>query len=334
MLGSLNNILVYQAGGRLVLDEPFRGQPSAATVTLETLDGQPLTELGSGFAAIANVPAAFSTLSLTLPGTTLRQRNIAPSATAGYVAGVDDLTDPGYALLVNRGGRLEHVCASEYTVSGSNITALRFDDGLDYALTAGDTAKGVRVQYDVDWSSVTAKFVGQIQATWKITVNGRVHVVKRIYDVVRQVLHCPAKWADVRNLRADVDQQTSNIQNKEAHVLTAWENVQEELRNRDAYHNLIVPHGSYALRDAVVYRCLINLAAHQSLNVPPDYVGGLAEYVDWLEDQKGRALGPLTIFLDKNEDGKLSENELVGARGPIMLRGKRRPPPQTRKVSP
>lgn len=333
MLGSLNNILVYQAGGRLVLDEPFRVQPSSATIPIQTLDGKALTELGTGFAAISDVAAVVSTLSLTLPATTLRQRTIVPTGTTTYVAAVDALTDPGYQLLVNRGGRIQFVRPSEFAVSGANVTSFRLDDGLDFTLTAGDTAKGVRVQYDVDWSAVTAKFVGQVQVIWKVTISSKVHVIKRIYDVVRQVLHCPATWESVKSRRQDIDQQTTNIQNKESCVQQAWEDVQEELRQREVYCHLVVPHGSNALRDAVVYRCLYNLASNNDISVPSQFSSGLNDYLEHLEAQRDHAMGALVMFIDKNEDGKLTTDEQVATRR-IWLRGRRRTEPQTNKVSP
>lgn len=333
MLGSLNNILVYHAGGRLVLDEPFRKQPTEATVSITTLDGRDLDALGGGFTAISDVAADVSTLSLTLPATTLRQRNIAPSATAGFVAEIDELTDPGYALLLDRGGRILHITPSEYTVVGSDVTTFRLDDGLDFLLAAGDTAKGLRIAYEVDWSAVTSPFVGQVLATWRVTVNGRVQTIRKIYDVVRQVLHCPVSWQNVRARRADVDTQTSNLADKEMAVQQAWEDLREELRQRDVLYNLVIPDGSTALRDAVVYRCLSNLASQQVLNVPPDWNGGLREYLDWLEGQKSDALGALSLVVDTNEDGLVTTDEQQKRRR-IWLRGKRSELIQTNKTSP
>lgn len=339
MLGSLNNILVYQAGGRLVLDEPFRAQPTAATITITALDGRELTDLGTGFAAISDVAAEVSSLSLTLPATTLRQRTIEPTATSGFDADIDQLTDPGYVLLVNRGGRLMHVSPAEFATAaadpgpGTDVTSFKLDDGLPVALVAGDTAKGIRVQYTVDWASVTSRFVGQVLATWKVTVDGVQHTIKRIYDVVRQVLHCPATWNDVKNRRNDVDSQTSNIQDKDACVQQAWEDIQEELRQREVYCHLVVPHGSKALRDAVVYRCLYTLVENQSLNVPPQYTGGVDEYLKHFDQQMNRAMGALMLFVDKDEDGVVADDEYKSTRR-VWLRGRRAVPPQSNKVSP
>lgn len=333
MVGSLNNILVYQSGGRLVLDEPFRGQPSAASITIQTLDGENLAELGGGFTSIIDVAADVSTLSLTLPATTFHQRVIAPSATTGFDADIDALTDPGYVLLVNRGGRLAYATPSEYEVVADDVTSFRLDDGLDFVLTAGDTAKGIRVQYDVDWSVVTSKFVGQVLATWKVTVGSKVQTIKRVYDLVRQVLHCPATWQNVKARRADIDAQTTNVPNKEEAVQQAWEDVCEELRRREIYYNLVIPHGSTALRDSVVYRCLLNLCEGQTLNAPPQYIGGLDEYMRHLEMQRGAAMGALSLYVDKNEDGNITQDEAAPTRR-IWLRGRSRTPPQINKVVP
>lgn len=332
MSGSLNNILVYQQGGRLVLDELFRAQPSEATISITSLGGQVLSGLGD-FADVTNAPCDVSAVVITLPTAIAHVKNLVPSATAGYDADIDDFTDPGYRLLVNRGGRLQWAAVNEYELSGSNVTRLRFDDGFDFALTAGDTARGVRVKYDVDWSAVTSKFVGQVKAVWKVTVNGKVQTHVRLYDIVRQVLHCPAGWDDVVARRPDLDGQTQTFQDKQALVQLAWEDVIADLRNRQILFNMVVPDGSTILRDATVFQVLYNLTAQGVLNVPEKFLGGIVDYLDFIRRERDRVLGDLTLIVDEDEDGLVSSDE-VHANRPVYLRGRSAKQPQFSKTAP
>jgi hypothetical protein len=197
------------------------------------------------------------------------------------------------------------------------------DEGVDFAIKADDTAVGVRVSYDVDWSAVTDdQFVGQVQALWKVTVNGRVQRIRRVYDVVRQVLTRQATWADVLARRPDADENMSQVRDKEKLVETAWEDVVRELYNLGIRHNLLVPNNSTALRDATVLQTILNLTIHQSLPVPPSFMTQPDVYLDNLRSDRSKTLSMLSMPMDKDQNMIISSREAYGNRRAIQLRGK------------
>lgn len=301
------NELIYQAGGTLVLDEPWTAQPSSATLTLTTMGGQALSGLGTGFADVLNEACDLDDLEVTLPLTNAGARTITPSATVGTIG---DLTAPGYAMLLDRGGRKHWQAISEYDTSAGDVTSLRLDPGLPFATKAGDKLYGLRVSYTLDLSAVTSTFVGKIQAVWRVTVGGVVHVVARVYDIVKQTLPQPATWADVLTLRPDAQEHMSNVPNKEALVTRAWETVVQDLFALGIRHNLVVQDGSTTLRDATVAQCLYNLTVHQNLPVPRSFENQGDIYLDRLVRDKDRALGQLSFPVDENQDGIISSSEI------------------------
>lgn len=300
------NELIYQAGGTLVLDEPWTAQPSAATFTLLTMQGQALSTIGGGFADISEEDATVDDLQVTFPATNHGAKVITPSATTGTVG---DITSNGYCLLIDRGGRKYWQTVSEYDLTGDDISSIRFDAGLPFALKVGDKGYGVRVSYAVDFSSVTSEYTGQLQAVWRVTVDGVVHVVKRIYDLVKQTLQQPATWADVLVLRPDAADHLSNVPNKEALVTKAWETVIQELYDLRIRHNLIVPDGSTYLRDAVVSQTIYNMVIHNDLPAPRIYENQGDAYLDRLLREKDKNLGRLSIPVDANQDSIISPSE-------------------------
>jgi hypothetical protein len=339
------NVLVVQQGGLLVLDEPFDAQPSAATVTITTLGNQALTTLHSSFTALEDETCNVSNMVLTLPASNRGAKLFTPTATAGIV---DAMTSPGYQLLIQRGGRNYYARVGEYDVAAAgggggggggggsghahghngngsnlNVTSFMLDEGVDFAIKAGDTAVGVRLSYDVDWSAVTDdQFVGQVQALWKVTVNGRVQRIRRVYDVVRQVLTRPATWADVLARRPDADENMSQVRDKEKLVETAWEDVVRELYNLGIRHNLIVPNTSTALRDATVLQVILNLSIHQALPVPPAFMTQPDVYLDNMRAERSKTLSMLAMPIDDNQDMVITPRELASNRRAINLRGK------------
>lgn len=316
------NELIFQAGGTLVLDEPWAAQPSEATFTLLTMQGQALSALGGGFTDISEEDATVDDLQITFPATNHGAKVITPSATAGTVG---DITSNGYCLLIDRGGRKYWQMVSEYDLSGDDISSIRFDSGLPFALKVGDKGYGVRVSYAVDFSSVTSDYTGQLQAIWRVTVDGTVHVVKRIYDLVKQTLQQPATWADVLVLRPDAADHLSNIPNKEALVTKAWETVIQELYDLRIRHNLIVPDGSTYLRDAVVSQTIYNMVIHNDLPAPRIYENQGDAYLDRLLREKDKNLGRLSIPVDANQDSIISPSETRSRRAVFF----NAPPPKT-----
>lgn len=301
------NELVYHHGGTLVLDEAFKAQPSAATITIRTLGNAALSSLGD-FDDIEDEACDLDDLVLTMPAANSAARLFVPSATAGTIP---SLTDTGYRLLLNRGGRLRWLRVSEYTSSMGAVTSFRTDAPVPYAVEAGDRAYGIRVSYPVDWSAVTDDFVGRVKAVWSVTVDGTVHHVTRIYDVVKQVFEQPATWEDVLALRPDADTQLSHVPNKEVLVAKAWDDIRQTLNTMGIRHNLIVPDESTALKDATVLQVLYNLTAHASLQVPNTYQGLGDAYLDRLSRDKERALALLSMPVDENEDQIIDGSEEV-----------------------
>lgn len=317
------NELIYHAGGTLYLDEPFEAQPSAATISLTTLGNQALTTLDATFTALSAVTATLDNLSMVLPATNRSARLISPTSTTGTVP---DLTSEGYRLLINRGGRKYWVRVSEYDGA---VTSFRVDEGLDFDLKAGDTAKGVRVSYAVGWTAVTSTFTGQIKAHWAVTVGGVVQNIVKIYDVVRQVLKQPATWSDVLARRPDADNQMSEVRDKEKLVRTAWEDVVQYLYNRGIRHNLIISDGATTLRDAVVLQTLYNSTLHQSLPVPLAYSGQGETYISELRNERNNALSQLMMPSDSDENFEITRVEKETRKAGVYMRS----PPYWRSSS-
>jgi hypothetical protein len=316
------NLLVAQQGGLLVLDEPFEDQPTAATLTLTTMDNQALTQIHASFTDIEDEACEVSDMILTLPASNRGARLFAPSATTGTV---DDMTSTGYQLLLLRGGRRYFARVGEYDVDAGEVTSFMLDEGVDFAIKAGDYAKGVRVAFDVDWSAVTTDtFVGSVQALWKVTVNGRVLRIRRVYDVVKQVLLRQATWADVLARRPDADENMSGVRDKEKLVETAWDDVVRELYALGIRHHLLVPNTNTSLRDATVAQCLLNLTQHQSLPVPAAFMTQPDVYLDALRTDRQKALAGLsTTPMDKDQNMILSTREQgQGGKLSISLRGR------------
>lgn len=314
------NELIYQAGGMLVLDEPFLAQPSSATLTLLTMQGTALSNLGAGFADVDEESADVDNLILEMPATNAGAKVVVPTDTTGTIG---DLTAPGYRMLINRGGRRHYSAVSEYDTSGADVTSIRFDPGLPFALKADDEVFGLRVSFDVDWSAVTSTFVGKIQGIWRVTVDGLVYVVARVYDVVKQTLPQPATWADVLDLRPDAQEHMSNVPNKETLVTKAWETVVQDLFSLGIRHNLVIQDGSTTLRDAVVFQTIYNLSVHQNLPVPRSFENQGDLYLDRLTRDKDRCLGQLSFPVDENQDGVISPSEIDRNRKAVYFRSTR-----------
>ena len=303
--------LVYHQGGTLQLDESFTSQPIAATITIRTLDNKVLSSLGGAFADIEDVACDLDDLVLTFPATNEQARVLSPTATAGGT--IPTMTSPGYRLLINRGGRIYFTQVNEFdtevVLGDLVVSSVRLDSPIPFALKVGDTGRGIRVAYTVDWDAVTSDFSGQVKATWKVTVDGEVRKIVRIYDVVKQVLFQPADWADVLALRPDADTQLSHVADKEALVTAAWNAVKQDLYTLGIRHNLIMTDEATTLRDAVVLQCLYNLTLHSGLPVPASYNGLGDAYLDRLQRERERAMSLLQMPVDENEDEIISVQE-------------------------
>lgn len=301
------NELIYHAGGTLVLDEPWESQPTFATITLLTMQGTAFSGLGSGYVAVLDEEVTLDDLVLTLPATNVGAKVVTPSDTSGTIG---DLTAPGYRMLINRGGRKHWTAVSEFNVTGANVTSIRFDPGLPFALQTGDTVSGLRLSHSIDLSAVTSTFVGKVQAIWKVTVGGVVRVVSRVYDIVKQTLPQPATWADVLDLRPDAAEHMSNVPNKEALVTKAWQTVVQDLFSLGIRHNLVLQDGSTTLRDATVFQTVYNLTVHQNLPVPRSFENQGDLYLDRISRDKDRCLGQLSVPIDENQDGAIQPSEI------------------------
>jgi hypothetical protein len=314
------NILIAQQGGMLILDEAFEAQPTAATVTLVTTQNQALSVVHASFADITDAACVVSDMQLTLPATNRGARLFAPTVTSGTV---DDMTAPGYQILISRGGRRYYGRVGEYDTDAGDVTSFMIDEGIDFAIKSGDVAYGLRVSYDVDWSAVTDEdFVGEIQALWKVTVGGRVIRIRRVYDVVRQELLRQATWADVLALRPDADDNMSQVRDKEKLVENAWEITVRDLYNMGIRHNLLIPNTNTALRDATVLQTLINLTVHQALPVPATFMTQPEVYLDRLNSDRSKALGRLAMPLDADQNMVLTNTEQHANKRVVQLRGR------------
>lgn len=303
---STYNVLLFRQGGTLYLDEALPGQPSACTISITSLDSESLSTLGGGLTEIQDEDCDVGDLVLTLPAKSPPWKLVSPTETAGTIG---DMTAPGRRFLLNRGGRKRWVRVSEFDVTGTSVTELRFDEGIDYALKAGDTLVDVRCSYEVDWSDVSGDFVGRVKATWKPVIDGVTHTFAKVYDVVRQILFCPATWSDVLRLRPELDNEISQVLDKESLVEQAWSDIIVSLNSSGIRQNLIVPDGSTILRDAVVRQCIINLTQYHGLVTPPGYIGQTDDYITMLEAAKGGILGKFTMPVDNDQNGLLSTQE-------------------------
>jgi len=302
------NVLIYQQGGTLHLDEVLPDQPTAATITITTLAGQALSTIHSSFDDVSAAACTLDNLVLTLPAKSQPWKTVAPSGTAGTIG---DMTAEGRRFLLNRGGRKLYVKVSEFDTALGAVTEVRFDEGIDFSLKVGDTLKGIRVSYAVDWSDVTDDFTGRVMATWRVTVGGVVYPFRRIYDVVRQTLHCPATWADVVRLRKDADNELSQVKDKESLVRQAWDEIVRDLYASGIRHNLVVQDGSTVLRDATVIQTIRNAVFHQSLPIPPGYIGQAEDYIKMLERDRSSILGVFRPAIDEDQDGTVQTNEVA-----------------------
>lgn len=310
------NELIYQQGGVLILDEPWPEQPTSATITIRTLNNAALSSM-SNFADIEDEACTVDDLIITLPATNAGAKVFTPTETSGAIG---DLTNDGYRMLLSRGGRKHYVRVAEYDSDGINVNSVRFSAAVPFAVSAGDSVYGLRVSYEVDWSSVTSTFVGQVKAVWKVTVGGVERKIVRIYDVVKQVLLNPATWSDVLAMRPDANDQLSEVSDKEVLVQRAWDTVKQDLYTLGIRFNLIVPDGSTTLKDAVVYQTLYNLTQHQSLPVPRSFEGQGEAYLDRLQRDKDRALSQLQMPVDENEDEIVSTRERGTSRKAVYFR--------------
>jgi hypothetical protein len=317
---SAYNVLIYQQGGTLYLDEALPAQPSAATISVTALDARGMALVDGSFSDITDAACTLDNLVLTLPAKTPPWKVVVPTATAGTIG---DMAGEGRKFLLNRGGRKQWMRVSEFDTSGATVTEVRFDEGIDFALKAGDTLKGVRVSYNVDWSGSSSTFTGQVKVTWKVTVNGVVQPFVRIYDVVKQVLDQPATWADVLDLRSDADDQLSQVPNKERFVAQAWRDVVRDLYSMGIRHNLIIPDGNTVLKDVTVLQCLRNLVMFQGLSIPDGYIGQADDYIETLATSRAAYLGSLKIAMDQDEDGSISASELMAPKRQAWFRRNR-----------
>jgi hypothetical protein len=311
------NLLITKQGGWLHLDEPLEDQPSEATVTVSVVDSK-FSSFGA-FPSIVNQPCTLDDLVLTLPDRAAPWRTVVPSSTAGDVG---DLTETRRRFVLNRGGRRSFLRVSEYDLNiDGDVTSIRFDEGIDFSVKAGDTLKGVRCSYYVDLDGI--EFVGRIKADWRVVVNGRAMYFSYIYDCMRQALGQPATWADVLSIRPDADNELSQVPNKERFVTQAWEEVARDLYNMGIRHNLIIPNGSTILRDATVLQTVYNLVMYQNLSIPQSFIGQGEDYTMHLERKISKTLGQFLVPVDENQDGKITPTDEQKSRRQVWFRGRR-----------
>lgn len=314
------NELLYQQGGTLILDEKFTSQPASATITLRTMSDDVLSSIDSTFDDIEDEACTVDDLVLTLSASAKGARVFTPAATAGTIP---DLTSPGYRLLIIRGGRKYFAQVSEYDTDGDDIVSFRVDEGIDFVISNGDMAYGLRVSYDVDWSTVTSDYTGRIKAVWTVTLaDGTVHKIGKVYDCVKQVLVKQATWSDVVARRPDADIHLSEIRDKEKLVDVAWDDIVTKLYNMGIRHNLVYPDYSTVLRDATVMQCLYNMTMHQGIPAPVLFAAQGRDYTDWLYREISSILGQFLLPVDDNEDGILSRSEVGTNRRAVWLRNR------------
>lgn len=314
------NELLYQQGGNLVLDEKFTSRPVSATVTIHTMSDEVLSTIDSTFTDIEDATCVVDDLTLTLSASAKGARVFTPSATSGTIT---DLTDDGYRLLINRGGRKYFASVSEYDTDGTDVVSFRVDEGIDFIIQSGDYAYGLRVSYDVDWSAVTDDFTGRVKAIWAVTLDdGTISKIGKVYDCVKQVITKQATWADVVARRPDADIHLSEIRDKERLVDVAWDDIVTKLYNMGIRHNLIYPDYSTVLRDATVMQCLYNMVMHQGIPAPILFAAQGRDYTDWLHREISSILGQFLLPIDDNEDGILSRAEAGVNRRAVWFRSR------------
>ena len=103
---SAYNVLLFQQGGTLYLDETLPGQPSSCTITLSGVDSESLSSLGAGMTEVQDEDCVVGDLVLTLPAKSAPWKVVAPSDSAGTIG---DMTAEGRRFLLNRGGRTRWV---------------------------------------------------------------------------------------------------------------------------------------------------------------------------------------------------------------------------------
>jgi len=299
------------------------GQPSDCTISITQLNNQALSQGGVSLPVVEDEVCDMDDLVLTLPSKSAPWRIVTPTGTVGTVG---DMTAEGRRFLLNRGGRKRWARVSEFDTSsaGTVVDEVRFDEGIDYGLKTGDTLSGVRCSYDLDWSTQSSMFVGQIKAVWTVTIDTLVLTFVKVYDVVRQILFCPASWSDVLSLRPELDNEISQVMDKERIVIQAWQDIITNLDKAGVRHNLIIPDGSTVLRDAVVHQVIINLTQYHGLMTPQGYIGQTDNYVEMLEERRNRILGDLRMPVDNNEDGILSHREQFDPKRQHWFKSKRR----------
>lgn len=300
------NVLVYQQGGTLTLDEKLDAQPSAVTVSLRTLGNESLTTLGTGFVDVTDAAATAETLSLTLAATNEGAREVTVSATSGTPT--SGMLDPGYRLLLTSSqGRQDWVRPDGRTIDGSDVTKLYLDSKLKFDLAAGDTAKSIRCTYAVDWSSVTSTYTGRIQVIWKVTVGGVVKTIIKVYDIVKQELVCPADETDLLDRQPWLQHKLAHQSALSRALRLGWEKVEQRLSNMGIRTNLIISDGDTNLRDATVWSALLVLA--QAGHAPTHLQEDIGEWIEMLEHEVITSLGPIRQFVDEDEDGALESGE-------------------------
>lgn len=310
------NLLITKQGGWLHLDEMLPSPPLSAEITIERQD-----ERASSNGAIPSTVDEFCVLDdlvLTLPTRTAPWRTIAPMTTEGTIG---DLTETRRRFILQRGGRKAYLVVSEFDEDAGDVTTLRFDEGIDFSTKEGDTLSGLRCSYYMDLQDV--EFVGRVKANWKVECAEGFFRYTYIYDVMRQEIGQPASWSDVLRMRPDADNELSQVMNKEIFVTQAWEEVSRDLLNMGIRHNLIIPNGSTLLRDAVVYKTLLNLVMFQNLSVPSSFLGQGEDFMMHMERNISKALGQLAMPVDEDEDGEILANGQSQHRRQVWFRGRR-----------
>jgi hypothetical protein len=310
------NLLITNQGGWLHLDEALPSQPTSASLSLSVVDSK--ASSSGGFPAIVGETCVVDDLLLVLPERQAPWRTITPTSTAGTAG---DMTAPLRRFLLNRGGRKRFLRPSEADVEDGDVTNIRFDEGIDFTVRAGDTLCGLRCSYYVDLEGVG--FVGRIKGEWRVVTAEGTFRYTYIYDVMRQEIGQPATWSDVIRVRPDADNELSQIPDKESFVSQAWEEVTRDLYNMGIRHNLIIPNGSTILRDAVVTQTLLNLTMYQNLSVPSSFIGQGEDYMMHLERKVSKTLGQFFVPVDENQDGDITRSDETKGRRQVWFRGRR-----------
>ena len=298
------NLLIARQGGTLHLDEMLPERPASALLTLTEVDR--VASSTAPFPAVTDAVCTVDDFIAELPARISPWKTIAPTTNSGTVG---DLTDKRRRLLLNRGGRRLYLVPNEVdTEPGDVVSLLRFDEGVDCTVKDGDLLCGVRCSYEVSLTGI--EFVGRIQAYWTVTgVSGTVYRFTHVYDSMRQEVGQPASWQDVLDLRPDADNELSQFASKEVFVRKAWDDICTQLRTYGVLHNLVIPNGSTALRDAVVYQTISNLFLFQNLAIPETFIGQGDDYQMHLERKIASYLSTFYMPVDYNQDGTFEESK-------------------------